>query len=145
MRTLIALAAVDDNTPKIKKRDTYEQLTYNYLYQDPPAGFGKVIDLAKRYIAEEPDNPSPKVWTNLAFAYGQQYTWERGHEQKVDVMKAARKGALDAIRQALHLEPRMISLLRLVWDPNDPTKVSSEENDLEAFFEDEEFKQQLAT
>jgi hypothetical protein len=59
-------------------------------------------------------------------------------------MKAARQGALDAIRRALQLEPRMISLFRLVWDPNDPTKVSSEENDLEVFYTDEEFKQIFA-
>jgi hypothetical protein len=35
----------------------------------------------------------------------------------------------------------MISLLRLVWDPQDPTKVSSEENDVEVFYTDEDFKQ----
>jgi hypothetical protein len=48
---------------------------------------------------------------------------------------AIRQGALDAICQALRLEPRMISLFRLVWDPNDPTRVSSEDNDLEIFME----------
>jgi hypothetical protein len=60
------------------------------------------------------------------------------------VMKAVRQGALDAIRRALRLEPRMISLFRLTWDPNDPTKVSSEENDLEVLHTDEEFKRMLA-
>ena len=38
----------------------------------------------------------------------------------------------------------MISLFRLTWDPNDPTKVSSEENDLEVLHTDEEFKRMLA-
>jgi tetratricopeptide (TPR) repeat protein len=141
----IALAAINDNTPKERKRDTYEQLTYNYLYQDPPGGFTKVIELAKRYIAEEPDGSSAKLWTNLACAYGQQYAWEQNKPVKdIEVMKVARQGALDAIRQALRLEPRMISLLHLAWDPSDPTKVSSEENDLEVFYTDEEFKQILA-
>jgi hypothetical protein len=140
----IALAAIDDNTPEEKKRDTYEQLTYNYLYQDAPDGFTKVIDLAKRYTSEGPGNSSPKLWTNLACAYGQQYRWENTHDRDPGVMKAVRQGALDAIRRALQLEPRMISLFRLVWDPNDPTKVSSEENDLEVFYPDEEFKQMLA-
>ena len=60
-------------------------------------------------------------------------------------MTAARQGALDAIREALQLEPRMISLFRPVWDPTDPTKVSSQENDLEVFYTDDDFKKILAT
>ena len=91
---------------------------------------------------KEKQSGTPLPWHSV---YGQQYTWENKHDKDPEVMKAARQGALDAIRQALRLEPRMISLFRLVWDPNDPTKVSSEENDLEVFYADEDFKQVLAT
>jgi len=32
----------------------------------------------------------------------------------------------------------------MMWDPNAPTKVSSEENDLEIFYKDKEFEDILA-
>jgi tetratricopeptide (TPR) repeat protein len=140
----IALAAIDDNTPKDKKRDTYERLTYNYLYQDPPDGFMKAIELGKEYTANDSNLSSPRVWTNLASAYGQQYAWEVDHEKRKPVLSESRNRALDAVRRALALEPRMLSMLRLLWDPNDPTKVSAEENDLEVFYDDEEFRKVLA-
>jgi len=55
------------------------------------------------------------------------------------------RGDLPLSNRALQLEPRMISLLRLVWDPSDPTKVSPEEDDLEVFYTDQDFKRVLAT
>jgi tetratricopeptide (TPR) repeat protein len=140
----IELQGIADNTPKVQKKDIYEKLTYNYLYQDPPDGFSKVIELGKRYVTDEPDTPSPKLWANLALAYGQQYEWESKHGQREDVLESSRKEALQAIQEALKLEPRMLSLFRMVWDPNDPTKVSEEENDLEVFYRDPEFRDILA-
>jgi hypothetical protein len=135
----IGLQGITDNTPKAQKRDTYEKLTYNYLYQDPPDGFTKVINLGKNYVTEEPATPSPKIWANLAMGYGQQYAWESEHDKREDVLKTARDEALRAIQESVRLEPRMRSLFRMMWDPDDPTKVSSEENDLEVFRNDKEF------
>ncbi len=37
----------------------------------------------------------------------------------------------------------MKSVLRILWNPNDATKVRSEENDLEIFYGDSDFKQLL--
>lgn len=137
------LAAIDDNTPKSTKRDTYEKLTYNYLYRDPPEGFTRVIELGKKFVKSEPGTPSPKVWTNLALAFGQQYKWESEHAKQSEVLKEARGEALESIRKALALEPRMIGIFRMVWDPNDPTKISSAEDDLEAFYDDKDFQDTL--
>lgn len=139
----IGLRGINETTPKDQKRSIYENLTYNYLYQDPPEGFTKVIQLGKQYIDDETDPPSPKIWANLALAYGQQYRWESGHDATNDQLKSIRDSALDAVRQSLKLEPRMRSLLRMVWDPDDPTKISAEENDLEAFHDDAEFRSEL--
>lgn len=139
-----ALAVVTGNTPVEDKKKLYEQLTYNYLYQDSPEGFSKAIQVATQYTEEEPSRPSAKLWANLAFAYGQQYAWELSHNKRQDLLERSKNEALHAIQEALNLEPKMLSLLRMVWDPNDPTKVSAEENDLEVFYGDKDFKSILA-
>lgn len=135
----LGLKEINENTPKTQKRDIYERLTYNYLYQDPPEGFTKAIDLGKKYVAEEPATPSAKLWANLALAYGQQYRWESGHDKRGDILKTARDQALRATQESMKLEPRMRSLFQMVWDPDDPTKISTEENDLEIFYKDQDF------
>ena len=136
----IGLRGISESTPKDQKRSIYENLTYNYLYQDPPDGFSRAIQLGKQYIEDDSDPASPKIWANLAMAYGQQYKWESQHNGTKDRLQAIRDSALEAVQQSLQLEPRMRSLLRMVWDPDDPTKISSEENDLEVFHEDVEFR-----
>jgi tetratricopeptide (TPR) repeat protein len=134
------LQEITDNTPKTQKRDIYERLTYNYLYQDPPDGFTKAIDLGKKYVAEEPATPSAKIWANLALAYGQQYRWESKLSNREELLKTARSQALAAIQESVKLEPRMKSLFQMVWDPEDPTKISTAENDLEVFYKDKDFQ-----
>lgn len=142
-----SLLLVTDDTPKPVKKSIYEQLSYNYLYQDPPDGYTKAIRLALKFIDEEGPDSSARIWTNLAFAYGQQYKWVSDHEKdeqrKTSLLVLSRRKALDAIKQALRLEPKMLGLLRMVWDPDDPTKISAEEDDLEIFFDDAEFKKLL--
>ena len=61
-----------------------------------------------------------------------------------DIGREIKKGALHAIQEALKLEPKMLGLFRMVWDSNDPTKVSAEENDLEVFHGDKDFERILA-
>ena len=55
-----------------------------------------------------------------------------------------RKRAREATRKAIELEPQMKSLLRMLWNKEDPTKVGSEEDDLEVFYDDPDFKKLLA-
>lgn len=137
------LADVGPSTPKEVKRNIIESLVYNYLYVDPPTGFQKAIEYGRTYNDQEPSNPSPRIWGYLAAAYGQQYKWELDHDKRKDVLDGAKKNALDAVSKALSLEPRMKTFLRPLWDPGDPTKESSQEDDLEVFFNEPEFQKLL--
>lgn len=137
------LAQLRADTPKETKRQVYEQLTYNFLYQDPPVGFQKVIEYGNRYVEEEPSTPSARIWVYLASAYGQQYKWEADHGSDPSVLEASKKAALNATKNALSLEPKMKALLRMLWDPKDATKVSKEEDDLEVFYSDPGFQKLL--
>lgn len=137
-----ALGAINPDTPAEKKRQIYEELTYNFLYQDPPLGFQKAIEHGRAYL-EKGGTPSARIWANLAFAYGQQYKYEMEHDKRRAVLDQARNDALNAVKDALGLEPSMKRLFRMVWDPTDVTKVSGEEDDLEVFYKDSEFKELL--
>jgi hypothetical protein len=138
-----ALKSLRPDTPKDVKRDLYEKLTYNFLYEPPPDGFQKAIRYADEYIDQEPDQPSARIWGNLAAALGQKNRWDSEHGVPQDSLKESRQGALDAARKAIALEPQMKSVLRTIWNPNDPTKVRSEEDDLEVFYGDPDFKKLL--
>jgi len=138
-----ALNQLTPDTPKDVKRHIYENLVYNYLYEQPPTGFQKGIEYGRAYIEQEPDTPSARIWAYLAAAYGQQYAWELDHDKRPAVLDASKKSAFEAIQNALKIEPKMKSLLRTMWDPNDPTKEPTEENDLEVFYADEDFKKLL--
>jgi tetratricopeptide (TPR) repeat protein len=133
------LQGVDSSTPKEVKREIYEGLVYNALYQGPPEGFEAAIKYARQYISGEPNSPSGKIFAFLAAAYGQQYLYEAAHENRPAVLQAARDGALDAIKQAIALDPGQKTLLTMLWNHNDRMK-PPEENDLEVFFEDPEFR-----
>ena len=138
-----ALKTLRPDTPKNVKSDLYEKLTYNFLYEQPPVGFQKAIRYADEYISQEPSQPSARIWVNLASALGQKYKWDSEHGATQDSLNESRQGALDAARKAIALEPQMKSVLRIIWNPNDPTKVRSEEDDLEVFYGDTDFKKLL--
>jgi hypothetical protein len=137
------LKTLRPETPKEAKRDLYERLTYNLLYEEPPTGFEKAIRYADEYIDQEPGQPSARIWTNLAAALGQKYRWDSEHQATQQSLDETRAGALAAAQKAIALEPQMKELLRSMWNPNDPTKVRSQEDDLEVFFGDAEFKKLL--
>src|SRR5262249_26586519 len=137
------LTSLRPETPKVAKRDLYERLTYNLLYEEPPSGFEKAILYADEYIDQEPTQPSPQVFTNLGAALGQKYRWDSQHQAPQQSLDETRGSALAAAQRAISLEPQMKSVLRTMWNPNDPTKVRSQEDDLEVFFDDPEFKKLL--
>jgi len=76
-------------------------------------------------------------------AYGQKYDWDQKHGARQDALASLRRSALAAVTGAVHAQTSLRSLLRTTWDPNDPTKLRGEENDLEVFFADPDFKQIL--
>lgn len=145
-----ALSKIDENTPKEVKRKLYEEIAFNSLYDNCE----DAIEYAMRYLSEEPKTPSPLINAYLGFAYGQQYREKLSQKEKavnegrqeqvqtLDVeMGQIRLKALDAIRKALKLEPGLKPLARMVWDPNDPAKSpGSEDDDLEVFKDDQDFK-----
>ncbi len=142
-------AAVHTLRPEIPtetKKALFERLTYNALYEPPPDGFEKAIRYAEQYIQEEPNNPSARIWVNLAAALGQKYKYDlevrKAPKQELD---ETRKRALEAVRKAIELEPQMESLLRMLWNKEDRTKVGSEEDDLEVFYDDSDFKKLLGS
>lgn len=137
------LKSIRPDTPKEVKRDLYEKLTYNLLYEPPPGGFQKAIRYAEEYIAGEPNQQSARIWSNLAAAFGQKYKWDKEHGGTQTALDESRQRALEAVQKAISLEPQMKTVLRMLWNPNDPTKVRSEEDDLEVFYEDPEFKKLL--
>jgi hypothetical protein len=137
------IAEVGPNTSKDVKRSIYEGLLYNNLYVDPPDGFQKAIEYGRTYIQEEPQTPSAKIWAYLAAAYGQQYKWEQEHGKRQAVLDSARQDALESVTNSLKLETKMKGLLRSLWDPNDPAKERSQEDDLEVFYADANFQKLL--
>jgi hypothetical protein len=137
------LAQVGPTTPPDVKMNIYAGLTYNYLYLPPPRGFQKAIQYGEAYNQQEPSNPSTRIWAYLAAAYGQQYKWEQDHDKRDAVLKSARSSALKAIQTALSLDQRIKPLLKALWDPNDPAKERSQEDDLEVFYDDLDFKKLL--
>lgn len=125
-----------------EERDAkYESYIYTCLYLNPPDGFERAIKASLEYLQVAGDQPNPRILAYQAMAYGQKYAWEQKRGATKDSLDALRKSTLDAIRRTVNLEPKLKQLLRTTWDPNDPTKLRGEENDLEVFFEDQEFKQ----
>ena len=137
------IADVGPNTAKDVKKNIYEGVLYNNLYVGPPDGFQKAIEYGRTYLKEEPQTPSARIWAYLAAAYGQQYKWEQDHEKRQTVLDSTRKSALEAVTNSLNLEPKMKGLLRSMWDPNDPVKEQSQEDDLEVFYTDPDFQKLL--
>ena len=141
-----ALHTLRPETPVETKKALFERLTYNALYEPPPDGFEKAIRYAEQYLQEQPNNPSARIWVNLAAALGQKYKYDsevrKAPKQSLD---ETRKRALEAVRRAIELEPQMKSLLRMLWNREDPTKVGSEEDDLEVFYDDPAFKDLLGS
>ena len=105
-------------------------------------GIHRLLDLGQ-YIQEEPNNPSPRVWANLAAALGQKYKYDQAHGVPQQSLNETRRRVLEATRNAVDLEPQMKVWLRTLWNRNDPTKVASEEDDLEVFFDDADVKKLL--
>lgn len=135
-----AVRLLTHETPKEEKCRIYEGLTYNYLYEDAPLGFSRAIQHGVKYVSDERALPSAKVWASLAAAYGQQFEWERRHEASEARLSSSRNAALNAMKKAIEINPQMRDYLRSLWDKNNTVKEAAAENDLEVFFEDEEFK-----
>lgn len=137
-----AITSIGPNTPPETTLLYYERLTYSALYEPSPMGFQKAIEYFNQYLKVATKPPSARLYVNLACAYGQQYDWEKKHDNRADVLTDIKNRALDAVQKALQTDPGTKGVLQFVWDPN-ANKVGPEENDLEVFYEDPEFQKLL--
>src|SRR5207244_2228912 len=86
-------------TPTDTKKQAYEGLVYNCLYESPPAGFENAIHYGQEYVRQNP--ASPRIWFYLAAAFGQKYKYEVENENRHAEMESAKKDALRAIKECL--------------------------------------------
>ena len=140
-----AMGSIGPETPPETRLLLYERLTNAALYEPAPGSFQKVIKYFNQFTQQEATPPTARLYVNLACAYGQQYEWLTKTQQPPDPgsLQQTRNLALDAVRNALKSDPNSKTILRLVWDPN-ATKIVDEENDLQSFYKDPEFKSLLA-
>jgi hypothetical protein len=138
-----ALDQITPETPADQRQRIFEGAIYNSLYLPAPDGYLQAQKYASQYIADTTNPPSARIWAYLAAAYGQEYTQRRVDGAPQSELKDTRGKALTAVREALRLDSRLKSLLRMMWDPSDPTKASLEEDDLEVFHDDTDFKKVL--
>jgi hypothetical protein len=136
-----ALQQVTATTPSLERTKVYTGLIFNSLYEPPPEGFQQAIAYGSRYLKDE-ERPSPQILAFLAAAYGQQYQYERDRHASPGVLQAIRMKALESARRAVSIDPGTLTLLRMMWDPNDSGK-SPGDDDLECFFDDPDFKSLL--
>jgi hypothetical protein len=140
-----ALEKLTSDTPPEERQNVFEGLIFNSLYESEPRGFERAIAYGDQYLRGEKGTPKPQILAFLAGAYGQQYKYERDQKKalpvRLDELKAK---ALEAARRAIDIDPAVINLLRMMWDPKYPGK-SPGDDDLEVFVDDPEFKKLLGT
>jgi len=137
------LLEISPGASKEERDAKYESYIYTCLYLDPPDGFERTIRACLEYLENAGDSPNPRILAYQAMAYGQKYDWDQKHGAAKDALVLLRNSALAAVKRAVEAQPKLRTLLRTTWDPNDPSKLRGEENDLEVFFNDSDFKQIL--
>jgi tetratricopeptide (TPR) repeat protein len=137
-----ALGSITVTTAKPEKRRIYEGLIFNSLYEAPPRGFTRAIQYAQRYLTEEPGFPSATIFAYLAAAYGQQYNYKKAQHVNTEELDSIKASALEAANRAIQADPLIRPLLQMMWNPHHSPK-SLNDNDLEVFYEDQDFKRLL--
>jgi len=118
----------------------YEGLIHALLYQPPPDGFKAAIKEGEAYLKRF-GLGNYRIWLYLASAYAQKYEFlKAGGKPEPDELERVREQALDATRRVIDLNPTERASLRALWDR---AKTTPQENDLEVFYDDPEFKKIL--
>jgi len=116
-------------------------LTYVYLYLQPPKGFEKSIEYGEKFVSNPNLPQNSLVWINLAAGYGQQATYKTTHLEYPIPIEEVREKALHAMHQALSLDQSSAARFRVLLQRN--IIKPKEEDDLEIFENDNEFRQIL--
>jgi hypothetical protein len=105
----------------------------NALYEPPPDGFTKAINIGENLLkqADMQKNVSLHVW--LACAYGQQYGYAKAHGAPEEELKSIKEKVLHEIAPALSIDPGTRELFRTLWKP----PPNSDDNDLASFDPDD--------
>jgi len=116
------------------------------LYVSEPRGFEQAINISDFLMKENANSTDPWPYFWRAAAFGQKYRWLQHNAGTADALKATRKEALDAVQKTIELSPDYDSgvrvLLREVFDPV-TEKSDPDEDDLEVFKEDDEFREAI--
>lgn len=89
------------------------------LYQDPPAGFTKALEIGSRLLKKPgaATNLNLHIW--LACAYGQEHAFEKATDNTAS-MEEARKNVVREVEAAVGINPQKAKpLLRKYWQPDD--------------------------
>jgi hypothetical protein len=146
------------------RKNLFRSLTWITLYASPPEKYNETIRLVQEYERDPRHTPSGTIKVNLACAYGHKMKMLRADEKSLnEKLKSApdpgakqliqpdldenkkeqgetRASALQAIREALALDPTWIVPLTEVLIPSkDPNK----DDDLTEFENDNEFRKEL--
>jgi hypothetical protein len=127
----------------------FEGLMNSYLYMPRPRGFQEALKLREQYKKNFGDALTPRMWTYLVSALGQQYAWKVEEEKIVESeLKADRDEVLNALKNALRDDPEALPLLRLQLEPDKgrmPGGISDKlfAGDLRSFRNDPEFVELL--
>ena len=116
-----------------------ENLLMACLYMPAPKGFTKGIEVAENLI----NSLLPKraqAYFYAACAYGQKYAdLQKSANADPGLVAETRRKVIKYTRMAMHLDPSLRRAFRTVSDPNAPNK-AKQDNDLEALFDDPEFR-----
>jgi tetratricopeptide (TPR) repeat protein len=130
---LFAESLVTPSTDPQTRVAIYENLAAAYLYTEAPGGYQNTLEYLRKALELNPAAPAA-LYFYLAAAYGQQYTWRKERGDPDSDLEESRRGALDAARKAVDIEPSMKARL---WEiASDPTDI---DNDLAPFANDPEF------
>jgi tetratricopeptide (TPR) repeat protein len=138
-----AYKRITSNKSRDDKERVYAALTYQSLYEPPPNGFEEAIKYGEEYVRDAQNLQSGRIWVNLASAYGQRMAWILQHDPENELSKTdTRSKALNAVKRAVAMgaewKEKLLELLQHDYPNKDP-----QENDLEVFEKDNEFREVL--
>jgi tetratricopeptide (TPR) repeat protein len=139
LKAMKALTARSDRT---LAKAIYEALTFYALYIEPPRGYQEVITHGEAYRAMPASIPSGRIYVNLAAAYGQAAKDAKAKGDGEQFEKA-RQAALQNVKAAIAMGDGWKLLLQTLWTPASIQPKDPSEDDLEVFYDDDEFKKVL--